>query len=175
MPTSALTLHKRSVLGHIFNPIPSQALGYAEWVRGEQIHPRTLAVKADIHAEYVSRIFYRIWISYVVKCSTTNSWLNILLHRIFIFYRIFLNHILHVQGVPDKSVLLWSQIAQSPCIGCVWNFERRIRRHIRSTFVSMTFLSHDPVYYFFDDIWDFQILQKRIFGKKFANFISCRT
>ena len=80
-----------------------------------------------------------------------------------------------VEGVPDKSVLLWSQIAQSPCIGCVWNFERRIRRHIRSTFVSMTFLSHDPVYYFFDDIWDFQILQKRIFGKKFANFISCRT
>ena len=80
-----------------------------------------------------------------------------------------------LQGVPDKSGLLWSQIAQSPCIGCVWNFERRIRRHIRSTFVSMTFLSHDPVYYFFDDIWDFQILQKRIFGKKFANFISCRT
>ena len=30
----------------------------------------------------------------------------------------------------------------------------------------MTFLSHDPVYYFFDDIWDFQILHKRIFGKK---------
>ena len=26
------------------NPIPRQALGYAEWVRGEQIHPRTLAV-----------------------------------------------------------------------------------------------------------------------------------
>ena len=84
-------------------------------------------------------------------------------------------HASQIQGVPDKSVLLWSQIAQSPCIGCVWNFERRIRRHIRSTFVSMTFLSHDPVYYFFDDIWDFQILQKRIFGKKFANFISCRT
>ena len=28
----------------LFNPIPRQALGYAEWVRGEQIHPRTLAV-----------------------------------------------------------------------------------------------------------------------------------
>ena len=43
-----------------------------------------LLLKADIHAEYVSRIFHRIWISYVVKCSTTNSWLNILLHKIFI-------------------------------------------------------------------------------------------
>ena len=29
----------------------------------------------------------------------------------------------------------------------------------------MTFLSHDPVYYFFDDIWDFQILQKRFLEK----------
>jgi len=28
----------------LINPILSQALGYAEWVRGEQIHPRTLAV-----------------------------------------------------------------------------------------------------------------------------------
>ena len=27
-----------------FNPIHSQALGYAEYIRGEQIHPRTLAV-----------------------------------------------------------------------------------------------------------------------------------
>ena len=27
-----------------FNPNPIQALGYAEYVRGEQIHPRTLAV-----------------------------------------------------------------------------------------------------------------------------------
>ena len=27
-----------------FSPIPRQALGYAEWVRGEEIHPRTLAV-----------------------------------------------------------------------------------------------------------------------------------
>ena len=27
-----------------FNPIPSQALGYAECIRGEQIHPKTLAV-----------------------------------------------------------------------------------------------------------------------------------
>jgi len=52
--------------------------------------------KAEIHAEYVSRIFYRIWISYVVKCSTTNSWLNTLLHRMFIFYGIFLKYILHV-------------------------------------------------------------------------------
>ena len=26
------------------NPIPRQALGYDEWVRGEQIHPKTLAV-----------------------------------------------------------------------------------------------------------------------------------
>ena len=26
------------------NPIPSQALGYAEYVRGEQIHPKTLEV-----------------------------------------------------------------------------------------------------------------------------------
>ena len=43
-------------------------------------------------------------------------------------------------------------------------------RDIQSTFVSMTFLSHDSVYYFFDDIWDFQILQKRIFGKKVCKF-----
>ena len=51
---------------------------------------------AYIHAEYVSRIFYRIWISYVVKYSVSCLLWNILLHRIFIFYWIFLKHILHV-------------------------------------------------------------------------------
>ena len=56
----------------------------------------TSTLKADIHAEYVSRIFYRIWISYVVKYSVSCLLWNILLHRIFIFYRIFLKHILHV-------------------------------------------------------------------------------
>ena len=45
-------------------------------------------LKTDIHAEYVSRIFYRIWISYVVKCSTTNSWLNILFYYIGCSYSI---------------------------------------------------------------------------------------
>ena len=35
-------------------------------------------------------------VKYLVKSSATNSWLNILLHMIFLFYRIFLKHILHV-------------------------------------------------------------------------------
>ena len=54
------------------------------------------AFKAEIHAEYVSRIFYRIRISYVVKYSVSCLLWNFLLHRIFIFYRIFWKRILHV-------------------------------------------------------------------------------
>ena len=37
-------------IGYVINPIPSQALGYAEYIRGEQIHPRTLAVNVSFHS-----------------------------------------------------------------------------------------------------------------------------
>ena len=43
--------------------------------------------------EYASRIFYSIWITYVVKCVTTNTRLNVLLRRIFALrYRVLLKN-----------------------------------------------------------------------------------
>jgi len=69
-----------------------------------------------LHAEYVSIIFYRIWISYGLKSFTTNRRLNILLHKTFIFNIIFLKHILYLnpplkfplrRSVMRDVILFW--------------------------------------------------------------------
>ena len=77
------------------NPIHRQALGYAEWVRGEQIHPRTLAVNTACILQWIqffcplNKYFILSWyfksIIFAITCFTSKQQILKVLHMDLLF------------------------------------------------------------------------------------------
>ena len=78
-----------------FNTIPSQALGYAEYIRGEQIHPRTLAVNTAFILQGIqffcplNKYFILSWyvesIIFDITCFTSKQQILKVLHMDLLF------------------------------------------------------------------------------------------
>ena len=78
-----------------FNPIQCQALGYAEYIRGEQIHPRTLAVNTAFILQGIqffcplNKYFILSWyvesIIFDITCFTSKQQILKVMHMDLLF------------------------------------------------------------------------------------------
>ena len=93
----SLTVQKIAYKSHLptFNPIQCQALGYAEYIRGEQIHPRTLAVNTAFILQGIqffcplNKYFILSWhvesIIFHITCFTSKQQILKVMHMDLLF------------------------------------------------------------------------------------------